>query len=166
MKKLGQVFTPEHIVNRILSELDYKENNMLNKKIMEPSFGDGAFLKVIVRRVIDYCIEIKMTNEEIGEQLLNIYGIEIDTELYKETILELNKITDEYGLNRVKWNLFNEDTTQYTSDIKFDFIAGNPPYIKIHDLEAETRERLRSYKFSDGMLDMYIIFFEVCIGML
>jgi len=50
------VFTPEWIVEEILNSVNFKNTNMLNKKIIDPACGDGAFLKVIVKRIIDFCI--------------------------------------------------------------------------------------------------------------
>jgi len=166
LKKLGQVFTPEYIVNQILKEVGYLEENMLNKKILEPSFGNGAFLKIIIEKLIVYCLCNNISKSEINNQLLNIYGIEIDKKLYEETIYELNFITAKYGLNKVSWNLFNEDSTSFETNIKFDFIVGNPPYIRIHDLDSNMREHLKKFTFSNGMMDIYIIFFELGIKLL
>jgi len=55
-KTLGQVFTPDWIVNEILNSLNYQKDNILNKKIIDPACGDGAFLKIIVKRIIDFFV--------------------------------------------------------------------------------------------------------------
>ena len=39
VKELGQVMTPDYIVDMILDDIGYTGDNILNKKIMEPSFG-------------------------------------------------------------------------------------------------------------------------------
>jgi adenine-specific DNA-methyltransferase len=49
-----QIFTPTHIVDLMLDTVGYTEDNILKKTIMEPSFGDGAFLCKIVERIIDF----------------------------------------------------------------------------------------------------------------
>ena len=51
-KKEGQYMTPDGIVSMILNNIGYTENHVLTRKIMEPSFGDGAFLINIVQRII------------------------------------------------------------------------------------------------------------------
>ena len=50
-KDIGQVFTPDNLVELILDEIKYDSEKILGKKILEPSFGNGAFLKTIVKRI-------------------------------------------------------------------------------------------------------------------
>ena len=47
-KEKGQYITPEKIVVMILDDIGYAGDEVLTKKIMEPSFGDGAFLSEII----------------------------------------------------------------------------------------------------------------------
>jgi len=42
--KLGQIFTPNYIVIKILDDVVFNNDNILQKKILEPSCGDGRFL--------------------------------------------------------------------------------------------------------------------------
>ena len=51
-KEKGQYITPEKIVVMILDDIGYAGDKVLTKKIMEPSFGDGAFLSEIIKRII------------------------------------------------------------------------------------------------------------------
>ena len=51
-KEKGQYMTPKRIVVMILDDIGYAGDEVLTKKIMEPSFGDGAFLSEIVKRII------------------------------------------------------------------------------------------------------------------
>ena len=51
-KQTGQVYTPCHIVCKILDEVGYYGKNILGKKILEPSCGDGQFLIEIAKRII------------------------------------------------------------------------------------------------------------------
>ena len=51
-KDLGQVFTPHWVVGLILDRVGYKGVSVLEKKIFEPSAGEGAFLIEIVERYI------------------------------------------------------------------------------------------------------------------
>lgn len=166
-KNLGQIFTPVDIVNKILDKVGYKDKNILNKKILEPSFGKGVFLFEIVKRLINYCESISMTKEEIKEQLENnVYGIEIDEVLYKETLTKLNLLTESKNIRNVKWKMYNQDALIYTNYNFFDFVVGNPPYIRVHNLSKKTRDNLRNYDFTDGTTDMYIIFFGLGIKFL
>ena len=164
-KELGQVFTPDCIVDKILNLINY--DNCLNKKILEPSFGEGAFLLKIIESLIKKCKELNLNNEEIIRQLeKNIYGIEIDKTLYNKTLNKINELLMSYGLKNVKLHLYNIDALDFHDSTKFDYIIGNPPYIRIHNLEETTRNKIKNYKFSKGNTDLYIVFFELCINLL
>jgi hypothetical protein len=51
---------------------------------------------------------------------------------------------------------------------KFDFIVGNPPYIRIQHLDMMQRSYIqRNYEFcQSGSTDIYIAFYELCINLL
>lgn len=50
---------------------------------------------------------------------------------------------------------------------KFDFIVGNPPYIRIHNLDEKTKQTLKEeFVFSQGTIDIYLSFFEMGFKML
>lgn len=167
-KDLGQVFSPNYIVDLILNEIGYVGEKIIEKKVMEPSFGEGAFLIRIVQRLIDICRANNIPDEKI-ESIVdeNVYGIEIDQELYWKTVGKLNAVLDINGLNTIEWsNLSNSNTLDYEIYEKFDYVVGNPPYIRIHNISEETRSSLDQFKFSQGTTDMYILFFEKCINML
>lgn len=167
-KELGQIFTPKHIVNMILNEVGYVGESVLNKKIIEPAFGDGAFLIEIVKRLINYCTFLNMSKSEIISQLENnIFGIEIDSLLYLETKSKLNLLLNKYGIyDEVKWNLFNQNALIYREYNSFDYVVGNPPYIRMHNLNEQTEEFIKDFKFSKGTIDMYVLFFELSINLL
>jgi len=45
--------------------------------------------------------------------------------------------------------------------MEFDFVVGNPPYVRVQNLDKETREYLRrTYKTASGKFDIYIPFIE------
>lgn len=159
-----KIFTPEIIVNKMLDEVNFKEN-LLDKLILEPSFGDGNILYAIVQRVLNECKLKDISN--IYSILDNIYGIEIDKELYEKCLIRLNNLLIEYGYECYTWpNLYCDDLLLHNFTNKFDFIIGNPPYIRIHDLSESIRNRLKSFNYSKGNTDLYIIFYEVCLNLL
>lgn len=164
--KLGQIFTPLHIVEKILDEAGFVGKATLRKKIMEPSFGDGVFLEVILRRMITAARLEGIPNKKLEKMLKNsIYGIEIDPIVYAKTIIRLNAIMLEKGLTTaLAWKLEATDALPYNKNFgKFDFVFGNPPYIRIHDLTEATRSYLKAnYDFcKHGMIDIYLSFFEL-----
>jgi adenine-specific DNA-methyltransferase len=154
--KHDQIFTPPNIVHKMLDELGYTSNN-LHKSIFEPSFGDGAFLVEIVQRIMDGYD----SSESRLNALRGVFGCEVDTRLYQQAITRINDIIASYGLSYDWPNLLCCDAMDYP-DVQCDFVVGNPPYIRIHDLNNETRARIqKEYRFGQGNTDLYIIFFEI-----
>ncbi len=170
-KLLGQVYSPAWIVNEILDLVGYDKENILNKYILEPACGDGAFLKEIVTRYIDIAQQNNIDNKHIIEHLEKyIYGIEIDEYEYNKCLHNLNEIVKKkLNIEAIHWNIFNENTLyifdKYLSF--FDYIVGNPPYIRIHHLDNNTRDFLKNhFLFADGTIDIYLSFFEMALKML
>lgn len=170
-KTLGQVYTPHWIVNEILDLTNYKGSNILKKYILEPSCGDGAFLCEIVKRYI----EVSKTNNNPVNQIIKdletyIYGVELDTQEFSKCIENLDKIAEKYNIaEKINWKIFNKNTLVfYKNHIgKFNFVVGNPPYIRIHNLDVATRELLKNeFQFSQGTIDIYLSFFEMGFKML
>ena len=164
-----QVFTPEHVVDTMFEELEYKGNNIRKKHIIDNSCGNGAILKKVVRTYINVCIMCGLPKEETIKELETyIHGIEIDAKLVRETINNLNKIAEEYSLGSVDWDIICDDAMFVSYfDNKMDYVIGNPPYCNIHDIPKVKRDIVKKYKFANGgMTDMYLVFFEIGINML
>lgn len=164
-----QIFTPEHVVDTMFEELEYKGNKIRKKHIIDNSCGNGAILKKVVRTYINVCIMCGLPKEEtIRELETYIHGIEIDAKLVKETIDNLNKIAEEYSLGDVNWDITCADAMFVREyDNRMDYVIGNPPYCNIHDIPEQKRKYVKEYKFANGgMTDMYLVFFEIGIKML
>jgi adenine-specific DNA-methyltransferase len=171
-KTLGQVFTPQWIIAEILDLLEYNNERILEKYILEPSSGDGAFLLEIVTRYIDVCLVKNLNSLEIKRHLEKyIYAVEIDESEYQKSIQNLNKLVkDKLEIDEdLKWNIYHQNTLDFYKNHFnfFDFIVGNPPYIRIHNLDADTRAVLKQdFLFSEGTIDIYLSFFEMGFKML
>lgn len=166
-KNLGQIFTPENFVNLTLDNVGYMGDNILNRKILEPSFGDGAFLLKIIERLLTYCLELNFTEYEISEQLSRIYGIEIDEELFNVTKDKIKHLLDSYGLKCYeKVNLYCMDALEFDECDDFDFVVGNPPYVRVHNMETSVKEKVNNFNFNKGQADLYILFFELGLSLL
>lgn len=169
-KEYGQYMTPPEIVVMILDNVGYTGSDILNKKIMEPSFGDGVFLSEIVKRIIKECKKKNISNDKIAVILdNNIYGIEKDKLYFDKAIQRLNDILKHENIPKVKWShLQNGDTLKlYTSLIgSMDYCVGNPPFVRIHNIPESERDILKEFQFSGGMSDLYIVFYEIGLKIL
>lgn len=170
-KAFGQVFTPQAVVTQMLDTIGYTESNdaILSGKIMEPSFGLGVFLHEITSRLISAARRNHCDPARIAELLAeNIHGVELDETLYRRTLDNLNAYVAELGIPPVKWSLIQGDTVELREKYneKFDFVAGNPPYVRIHNIPQYQREALKGLHFTTGTTDLYVAFFELGINFL
>lgn len=162
-KELGQVWTPDWLVCNILDNIGYTCDNpaIINSKIMEPSFGAGAFLIEITRRLIDACKRYGMKTSDIEDTVnRNIYGIEYDANIFMQTLQSLKLLCSSYGFNVPFNNLVRMDALDYNPAVDFDYIVGNPPYVKIQSLSNDMREKCQNYQLHLEIL-IYILPFMI-----
>lgn len=168
VKHSGQVFTPDHIVALMLNYCGYQGKEILRKHVIDNSCGDGAFLCIIVSR---YCIEwLKGSSDkqQLRQQLeIYIHGIELDKIAYKNCLNNLDKIAEAFGVKNVHWDICNMDAIQVESfNGMMDFVVGNPPYVRVHNLGYQY-SNVKTFSFAGGgMTDLYLVFFEKGIKML
>lgn len=159
-KNLGQVFTPKWIVDKMISGIKFE-----NETILEPSCGDGAFLKEIV----EYILKLNTSKENKKRILENqIEAFEIDKKVHSLCLRNLNTLTSDYDIHNIKWNIHNTDTLKYDfKQKKYSYIIGNPPYIRLHNLPEEYRQFLKlNFSFCKGTTDIYVAFYEKCLNLL
>ena len=168
-KDLCQVFTPDKNVIELLNWCGYK-NDIFHKKIIENSCGNGQILKEVVRRYVEDSLKNNRNIREIKKGLEdNIYGIEYDFEKYNECKTNLDEVVKQYGITSVNWkNIKNGDALENIIENKFDFVVGNPPYIKYKSLDINDRILIRN-KFitcESGKFDYCYAFIEASIMMM
>lgn len=167
-KRKCQKFTSQKEVKKMLDLADYREN-LFGKKILEYSFGNGNIIKEVVKRYIDDAFKKKITKEEISKGLsADIYGIEIDSELYQKCVEDLNCLIGKNGIPSVNWSLFCLDTLKWETEIRFDFVIGNPPYISYRNIDSKNRDYIKRH-FSccrKGKFDYCYAFLEKGIKLL
>jgi len=171
-KTNGIVYTPRWIVDFILEEIDYKIN-IYNKRILDPACGEGNFLIIVVERFLKDCIENNLSLNKIRKALHNnIFGFDIDKDAITKCKTYLNDVAQKYGIDKVKWNVLQIDSLdknkikQYFNS--FDYVVGNPPYVRIQHLGKERREKIqKDWAFCrSGSTDMFIAFFELGLNLL
>jgi len=167
-KLFGQVYTPSFIVKKILDDIHYTHSKILEKKILDPACGDGRFLIEIVKRIIQFS-----SKENLEENLAQIYAWDINSEAIALCKENLNFLIKDFDFE-MDWNIEQKNSIHLIEKIhkqdfqKFDFIVGNPPYVRIQHLEAKERKYIQEkFKFcKKGSTDIYIAFFELAYEML
>ncbi len=162
-KRLGQVYTPDHIVSKILNDVGFLSPNSIRKTILDPACGDGRFLIKIVQHIITHS-----EFSELEKNLQYVFGWDIDKNAIKLCRKNLNQLIEPLGI-KIKWNLKVVDAlTQLRSRRKFDFIVGNPPYIRIQHLDVKQRKVVQTqFKFcNSGATDIFIAFIELSLKLI
>ncbi|MBR6026485.1 MAG: N-6 DNA methylase, partial [Neisseriaceae bacterium] len=131
------------------------------------SCGDGAFLCEIVRRYCEVALKKGYNPQQIKHDLeYYIHGIEIEKTEYQKCIDNLNKIAELSNIYNIKWDIKNADAlTVQDYNGKMDFVVGNPPYVRVHNLLDYSSVK-QFYLTQQGMTDLYIVFYEIGINML
>ena len=164
-----QKFTPKEMVYTLINSAGYSKD-LYGKKVLENSFGDGNILAEIVRIYIDDCQHKNMSVDTIRSGLENdIYGFEISKEHFQNCINRLNEIAKKKGIIDIKWkNLKLNDFLTFTTDVLFDYVIANPPYIDYRDIQEGTRNKLKNMFLScqKGKFDYCYPFVEKSIRIL
>ncbi len=172
-KLTGQIFTPFYIVEKMLDDINYNSADILGKTILDPACGDGRFLIKIAERIIKYS-----KPEKLQVNLSKIYGWDTDSNAVELAKQHLNKLTNEHNII-INWNLevknslhnINNNIDLFKPKIisaKFDFIVGNPPYIRIQHLDIQERKFIqKNFNFcKSGSTDIYIAFYQLALELL
>lgn len=168
IKNEGRVYTPAYIVKNILNLLNYTNQTILNKHVIDNSCGDGAFLVEVVDRYIIEMRKVNLSNKEMVTHLEQyIHGIEINSVEANKCRKNLDSLANKYGINYVNWDVLNEDALNVSKYLsKMDYVVGNPPYVRVHNL-GNQYNNVKRFEFSqNGMTDLYIVFYEIGISML
>lgn len=150
-KKKGTFYTPSHLVKLLVDEAlplkKYKEIDLDNYEILDPSCGSGIFLVIVFKRLVQlWRLQNNMDfpdKDDLKKLLKNIYGIDIDeqavqlasfslclalcNELEPIEIIQKLKFDNLSETNIIPFDFFDEHKL---SNKKFDLIIGNPPFVR------------------------------------
>lgn len=166
-KTNGAVYTPSHVVSNILNLVGYV-SNIRHKHVIDNSCGDGAFLVEIVSRYIEEYLKSDNNLSTLREELETyIHGLELSDDAVKNCLISLNSLVEQHGIIDVSWDVKQANTLEVVEfNGKMDFVVGNPPYIRVHNLQG-SYAKVKEFSFaSNGMTDLYIVFFEIGFRML
>jgi len=165
----GQVNTKDHVVQLILDLAGYSGSQLRSKTLVDPGCGDGAFLLAAARRLV------KASQHQLDVRRLAtcLVGIEKDKE-HAEACRERMwlALVDEGLSPRMAARLAQEwiiaaDFLELTLDRKFDFIVGNPPYVRQEAIPKTLLKRYREqFQCFYDRADLYVAFFEKALKLL
>ncbi len=165
----GVVYTKSWMVELILDLAGYLPGRNLARLIaLEPSAGDGAFLKAMVRRLVESC---RLHNTPIAQATQSIGAFEIDPEaagkaieIAYTTLVDLgipSTTADTLARSWIKTEDFLEASLAFPIA---DFVVGNPPYIRLEEIPANKAAFYRNgFSAMRGRADVYIAFFQAAL---
>lgn len=171
-EKLGAVYTKSWIVDLILDLAGYNSDTDLVSSIaIEPSTGEGAFLQAMALRLVESARLHGRSPLDCGDSLI-AYELEEKTahvarsEVIKALIANGTSIDDAETLTG-KWIRIGDYLLEAPSLPTATFVIGNPPYIRLEDMEDERADLYRSeYSTMKGRADIYVAFFQAALSQL
>lgn len=173
-RERGAVYTRRETVDFILNLAGYLPDRPLHHyTLLEPSFGNGDFLVRAVERLVSAYLRTNGLDTAVDDLRGAIVGFEIDHKTAAETVKRLTELLARFGFDLEQtcsllgaW-LRNDDFLLADIRSRFDFVVGNPPYVRqelIPDhLMAEYRSR---YETIYDRADLYIPFIERSLKLL
>lgn len=158
-KENGVVFTPEWVANFMIEKVFNGQKILGDEKILDAGCGEGVFATIAAQRFA------KLTGKNINEIIeQNIYFIDTSDEYIEKTKQNLQKLSKD----KIKqFNAVIDDFCFHKFDKKFDFIIGNPPYVRIQNLNGRKEQLQKNYiTASNGSIDLYFCFFEQALNLL
>ena len=161
----GVVLTKKHIVNMILDIAGYiKSTELIEKSLLEPSCGHGAFLIPAIYRFFSSPgarnLDIDTLKQRFLAYDINEEYVEITRCKVRSALLDSDIIPAQANILANAWVRCGDFLLEHKSRT-FDFVVGNPPYIRIEklspNLQAEYRRR---YSSMFDRADIYVAFIE------
>jgi type I restriction-modification system DNA methylase subunit len=193
---LGQVYTPDEVVEYILRKTGYATDpDIEHKKLIDISCGTGIFLikavRILIARLKSKYADAQFIFETVRK---NIWGLDINP--FALRLAELNLLISTFGLlNEIKkinpsyipekFNLYltnslnkkDKNDGVIIRDLKhrqgifingFDYVVGNPPYLEAKKMSKEVKLICRD-NFPDiakGAFDLYFCFIKLALELL
>lgn len=171
----GAVFTKRAVVEGMLDLSGYtSDRDLQSRRILEPSFGHGDFLIPVIQRLLESYFNRGGTLTEIVNQLKNsLVAVELHRATFEKTKSSIIETLSEQGLNSTQANdlvkswLINDDFLITEIPGQFDFVVGNPPYVRQERIPTPLLKVYRqNYSTLYDRADLYILFFERGLNLL
>ena len=168
----GAIFTRREVVEFILDLVGYtSEKPLWTLRVLEPSFGLGDFLEVVVLRLVESWKRHGKNDSTLLDSA--VVGIEVHRETFLETGGKLRMQLEALGLARtdaarlVKRWLHCDDFLMRHFDESVDVVVGNPPYLRPEAIpNALLAEYRRQFVTMYDRADLYVPFIEKALSLL
>jgi len=168
----GVVYTKPWLVELMLDMAGYLPEKRLAEMVaLEPSAGDGAFLRAMVRRLVESC---RLHGSPLEQATAALQAYEIDplaaekaVEVVRETLLSFDVspgVSEALARCWIKVDDFLEASLCFPIA---DFVIGNPPYIRLEEIPEKKAEMYRNaFGTMRGRADIYVAFYQAALTQL
>jgi len=165
----GAVFTRPEIVAFILDLAGYTSDQpLIDLRVLEPSFGNGDFLLPLIDRLLSTVPKTVRQDRETIEQLSKcLVAVELHYPSFEHTCQRILDLLVREGFAKrdskriVDAWLVQGDYLLTSFDESFNFVVGNPPYLRQEKIpEVLLSEYRRRFQTIYDRADLYIPFIE------
>lgn len=170
----GEVFTRRWVVEMILDQCGYdSDQDLTSLTVVEPAVGSGAFLGPLIERLVQS--RAKHAPDLPWEELAGcVIGRDLQTghvaacrSLAIGVLTEAGCALSTARALADQWLNVGDFLLDDLGDVHADLVIGNPPYIRIEDLEPALLAAYRqACPTMGGRADVFVGFFERGLGIL
>ena len=168
----GAVFTKREVVEFMLDLAGYTTDKPLHlMRFLEPSFGGGEFLLAAVRRLL--CAYNSVGDNNDVDLSTCLRAVELHQTTFTTTKAKLAELVTEQGFSAAECSrlmsswLISADYLLLPIQGRFDFVVGNPPYLRQEMIPpALLHQYRRLYTTLYDRADLYIPFLERSLSLL
>ena len=170
----GAVFTRREVVDFVLDLVGFRPDEALYKlTFLEPSFGGGDFLLPAVDRLLEARSSALKVGMDVGCIAPCIRAVELHRDTFEATRFKLierlviESFSNSEAVALADGWLIQGDFLLTPFDRKFDFVVGNPPYVRQELIpSALLHEYRRRFSTLFDRADLYIPFIERSLKLL
>lgn len=170
----GAIFTRRPVVDFMLDLIGYVADQPLYERtLLEPSFGAGDFLVPAIERLLRSRADALAAGKAVGSIAECIRGVELHEVSFDATRRRVidTLVAAEFPLEEAEsiaqtW-LVHGDFLLSALPRAFDFVVGNPPYVRQELIPAPLlNEYRRRFVTLYDRADLYVPFIERSLGLL
>lgn len=170
----GAIFTRQTVVGFILDLAGYTADRPLHMmRLLEPSFGGGDFLLPIIGRLLAAWRAVGAVGSALEALGDAIFAVELHRNTYRTTRAAVVSFLQGEGVATdaaqglaARW-MYQGDFLMAPIKGRFDFVVGNPPYVRQELIPAPLLAAYRRrYETMYDRADLYVPFIERSLNLL
>ena len=173
IEERGAIFTRREVVDFILDLVGYTSDQPLtDRRLLEPSFGEGDFLLPVVARLLESAARSGRTLS-VETLAPAIRGVELHHGTFERTCEGVSAMLLEAGLSQadsqqlVRVWLSQGDFLLGSYNHRFTHVVGNPPYVRQESIpDVLMNEYRQRFVTIYDRADIYVPFIELSLRLL